>query len=278
MARIESEISSWNPQSTTSEINRNAGIRPVVVSKELYDLVYRSLKISTISSGYFDISFASIDKLWKFDGTQTSAPSSRDIAGSVSKINFKNIVLNEAEQSIFLREQGMKIGFGAIGKGYAADRAKSVMEKIGVQSGVVNAGGDIITWGAQPDGTPWTIGIADPGNKLGALSWMSISNKAVVTSGNYEKFIEIDGERYCHIINPKTGWPVKGLKSVTIIAESAEAADALATTVFVLGKDEGLKLINQMKGIECIVVSVDDEIFYSNNLQPKYWKSGKISD
>lgn len=265
--RIEALISSWSESSETSAINRNAGIEPVKVSQELFDLIQRSKSISSLSNGYFDISFASIDKVWKFDGSMKTVPTEEQLTASVAKINYENIVLDEVTKTVFLTEKGMRIGFGAIGKGYAAEKARIVMQHLNANSGVVNAGGDLTAWGTRPDGKDWTIGIADPTDKNNVLSYLNISNRAVVTSGNYERFVEIDGKRYCHIIDPKTGWPVKGMQSVTIITQSAEVADALATTVFVLGEEDGLRLINHLQGVECIIVNNNQEFVYSDNVQ-----------
>jgi thiamine biosynthesis lipoprotein len=265
--RIEALISSWSSTSETTLINKNAGIRPVKVSQELFDLIFRSKKISEISNGYFDISFASIDKVWKFNGAMTAIPSNEALKTSVAKINYQNIILDREKQTVFLKETGMKIGFGAIGKGYAADKAKALMQAEGITSGVVNAGGDLISWGTRPDGKPWSVGIADPEDKKNIISWLNVSDLAVVTSGNYERYVEIDGKKYCHIINPKTGWPVAGIKSVTILTANAEAADALATTVFVLGTKEGLKLIDHLQGVECIIVDDKNEMLYSKNVK-----------
>ncbi|MCF8461625.1 MAG: FAD:protein FMN transferase [Flavobacteriales bacterium] len=267
--RIESLISSWNSQSETSAINQNAGVKPVKVSLELLQLIERSLKVSKISNGYFDISFASIDKIWTFDGRSITAPDQFTLSQSVSKIGFDKIIIDKEKGTVFLKEEGMKIGFGAIGKGYAANRAKKVMTELGIMAGVVNAGGDLISWGNQPNGKPWSIGIADPKDKENIISWLDITDMAVVTSGNYEKFVLIDGKRYGHIINPKTGWPVTGLLSVTIVCSDAELADALATTVFVLGKDEGLKLINHLTGVECILIDEENQMHYSNNIKTR---------
>ncbi|PHN06014.1 FAD:protein FMN transferase [Flavilitoribacter nigricans] len=266
--RIEHLISSWDETSQTSEINRQAGIAPVKVDTELLELIRRSQKISEITQGAFDISFGSIDKeIWHFDGTMTALPAPDVAKQSVRLINYRNIILDEAAQTIFLKDAGMRIGFGAIGKGYAAEKAKAVLVDAGVTDGIVNAGGDLTVWGHQPDGSPWTIGIANPENKLDAFSYLEISNSAVVTSGNYEKFVEIDGKRYTHIIDPRTGYPVSGLKSVTIICPNAEMADALATSVFVLGKEIGLDLINQMQGVHAILVDDTGEISTSTQIE-----------
>lgn len=270
--RIEQLISSWDVDSQTSEINRQAGIQPVKVDKELYDLIYRALKVSQLTDGAFDISFASMERIWKFDGSMTEIPSNEAVQQSVAKVNYESIVLDAENQTVFLKDKGMRIGFGAIGKGYAANRAKSVMKEIGIENGLVNAGGDLIGWGEQEDGTNWRIGIADPKNKDAVFSWLDIMNQGVVTSGNYEKFALIDGKRYAHIIDPRTGMPVTGLKSVTVICPDAELADALATSVFVLGEKAGLELVNQLKGIECLLVTNEDEIQVSDNLALNYYE------
>ncbi|HQU70892.1 MAG TPA: FAD:protein FMN transferase [Calditrichia bacterium] len=268
--RIEHLISSWDSLSQTSRINRMAGIEPVAVDPELYQLIERAKKVSVITGGAFDISYASMDRVWFYDGRMTALPSPEAIAASVALINYRDIELNPAQTTVFLRNKGMKIGFGAIGKGYAADRAKEVMLNLGIASGVVNAGGDLVAWGKQEDERDWQVGIADPRNKEDIISWLSTSEKAVVTSGNYEKFVELEGKTYGHIIDPRTGWPVGGLKSVTIICPSGELADALATSVFILGENDGLALINKMKGIECILVTADDELITSDHLMLNY--------
>ena len=266
--RIEHLISSWDETSQTSEINRQAGIQPVKVDAELLGLIKRARKVSELTQGAFDITFGSIDeKIWHFDGTMTALPDSNLARQAVRLINYRNIILDEEAQTVFLKEKGMRIGFGAIGKGYAAEKAKALLQQAGVADGIVNAGGDLAVWGHQPDGSPWTIGIANPDSKLEAFSYLEVSNTAVVTSGNYEKYVEIGGKRYTHIIDPRTGYPVSGLKSVTIICPNAELADALATSVFVLGKDVGLDLINQLQGIHCILVDDAGAISTSKQIE-----------
>jgi len=161
----------------------------------------------------------------------------------------------------------MKIGFGAIGKGYAADEAKKLLIEKGVSAGVINASGDINTWGTQPNGKDWTVAIVNPLNKNKVFSWMPVKNSAVVTSGNYEKYIEFNGVLYTHIIDPRTGFPSTGILSVTIFTLTAELADALATSVFVMGEETGLDFINQLKGVECVIVNKDNKIVTSNNIE-----------
>ncbi len=270
--RIEKLISSWDPNSQTSSVNRWAGIKPIAVDQELFDLVARAKKVSKLTDGAFDISYASMDRLWKFDGTLAQVPADSAITRSLALIGYQRIILDGESNTVFLQDKGMKIGFGAIGKGYAANRARMVMKEMGITSGLVNAGGDLIAWGQQPDGSPWRIGITDPNNNEEVYSWLSINDQAVVTSGDYERFVMIEGRRYSHIIDPRNGYPVKGIKSVTIISPDAELSDALATSVFVLGEDLGLALINKLMGIECLIVTDDNRLIPSDKLHLNYYK------
>ena len=267
ISRIERLISAWDILSQTHKINQNAGIQSITVNQELFNLIQRSISISKLTRGAFDISFAAIDNIWQFDGRTQTMPSPEKIKASVSLINFQNIILDKNQNSVFLKEKGMKISFGAIGKGYAANRGKKVMQSLGIQNGLVNAGGDLIAWGNNAEEKPWKIGITDPNDKTQMISWLEIKNQAVVTSGDYEKFVMIDGVRHAHIIDPRNGYPAKGLKSVTVLCPDAELADALATSVFVLGEKQGLDLINQLKGIECLMINDQDEIITSKGMQ-----------
>jgi len=271
--RIEALISSWKSSSQTTQINQQAGKQPVKVEAELYYLIKRSQKISTLTQGAFDISFASINKLWRFDGSMRQLPDSAAVAASVSLIDWREIQLNDRDTTVFLVKPGMRIGFGAIGKGYAANQAKQIMQDKGISSGLVNAGGDLIAWGLRPQGEPWSVGIADPEQPQKIFAQLHIKNQAVVTSGSYERFVEFNGIRYAHIIDPRTGWPVQQLKSVTVICQDAELADALATSVFILGPQTGLTLINRLRGISCLIVTSDDKIIQSHNLDLQHQRN-----
>ncbi len=269
--RIEKMLTTFSDDSETNQVNANAGIAPVKVSPETFDLIARSLRISSLTQGAFDISYGGVDKrLWNFDQQMTALPDAETARQMVRLVNYKNIELNAAECTVFLKEQGMRIGFGGIGKGYAAECAKRVMHAAGVEHGVVNASGDLTTWGYQPDGRQWTIAVADPNHKDAAFSYMNISNMAAATSGNYEKFIMVKGKKYSHTIDPHTGLPVTGIKSVTIITTNAEIADAMATPITIMGVEAGLSLINQMNNIEAIIIDDNDRLYTSNNIKLKY--------
>jgi len=265
--RIEVLLSTYKDESETNLINRNAGIASVKVSAEVYNLIERSNRISSITQGAFDISYGSVDKrLWNFDKTMTALPDRESAKKMIRLINYKNIILDPDNKTVFLKKEGMRIGFGGIGKGYAAEMAKAVMTKNGVTSGIVNASGDLAVWGHQPNGDPWTIGIVHPDSAGQPFSYLSITDGAVATSGNYEKFVIIDGKKYSHTIDPKTGLPVRGIKSVTIISPNAEICDALATPVTILGIKNGMDLINQLKNVECIIIDDNNKLYTSKNI------------
>jgi thiamine biosynthesis lipoprotein len=270
--RIENLISDWIPTTQISEINRNAGQKAVKVDREVFDLVERSIKISQITSGAFDISYASMDKIWKFDGSMKEMPTAEAIKKSVAKIGYKNIILDSKEQTIFLKNAGMKLGLGGIGQGYIADKIKELLISKGCISGIVNVSGDINTWGKQPDGKLWTVGIVNPMNKNKIFATFPLENSAVETSGSYEKYVIFNGIRYSHIIDPRTGYPAMGVVSVSVFAKQTEIADALATGIFVLGVDVGLDLVNQLKGIECIIVDDKGKIHSSKGIDTKKYE------
>ena len=265
--RIERLISSWDPNSQTSAINANAGIGPVQVDPELFSLIARCTEISKITDGAFDISYASMDRIWKYDGSMTTMPSEEKIKASIAKVGYKKIKLDPTDSSVYLIQSGMKIGFGAIGKGYAADQAKKLLMAQGVPAGIINASGDMNTWGKQSHGEDWKVAITNPMSKDKAYGLLPINEGAVVTSGNYEKYVMFDDKRYSHIIDPRTGYPSTGILSVTIFGPKAELADALATSVFVMGIETGLNRINQLPMIECIIVDDTGKIHKSTNIQ-----------
>lgn len=265
--RIENLLSTFKEDSETNKINKLAGIAAVSVSLETIQLILRAQKISNLTQGAFDISYGSMDKrFWNFDQTMTELPSKSDAQNLVRLINYKNIIVDELAQTVFLKEKGMRIGFGGIGKGYAAERAKMILKNEGVESGIVNASGDLTTWGTQADGTDWTVGIAHPDYKNVAFSALKLKDAAIATSGNYEKFVMINGQKYSHTINPKTGYPIKGIKSVSIICNNAEIADAMATPISIMGVTVGLGLINQIKGMSCIIIDDDNKMYSSKNI------------
>ncbi len=275
ISRIEYLISDWKPSSQVSQVNMNAGIKPVKVAQEVFELTKRAIHLSEITDGAFDISFAAMDKIWKFDGSMTQMPTAEMIKKSVEKVGYKNIILDSVNSTIFLKLKGMKIGFGALGEGYAADVCRNLMNKKGIKAGIVNATGDMSIWGKNPKGGKWKIGVTDPFHKDSLFAIVPISNNAVVTSGNYEKFVVFNGIRYSHIINPKTGYPASGLNGVTVFGPSAEIANGFSTSLMVMGKDAGLQLINKFPEYRSIVFSNTGQVYLSANLSEKTVKKWK---
>lgn len=270
ISRIEKLLTTFRDDSQTNQVNAAAGIKPVKVDQEVFQLIQRSLKISELTQGAFDITYGSIDKsLWNFDVNMKSLPDAETAHKTVSLINYKNVIMDPERMTVMLKEKGMRIGFGGIGKGYAADRAKGILQQNGVNSGIVNAAGDLITWGTQPNGKPWTIAIADPNKQLTPFSTLNISNMAIATSGNYEKYAVINGKKYSHTIDPKTGLPVSGIRSVSIICPSAEFADAMATPVTVMGITVGLDLVNQLQQLACVIIDDNNRLYTSRNINVK---------
>nr|WP_294778199.1 FAD:protein FMN transferase [uncultured Flavobacterium sp.] len=270
--RIENLISDWIPTTPLSAINQNAGKQAVKVPLELIELIERSIKISKLTDGAFDISYASMDKIWKFDGSMKEMPSPEAIKKSVEKVGYENIVIDKEEQTVFLKLEGMKLGMGGIGQGYIADKIKALLLSNGCVSGLVNVSGDISTWGKQPNGEQWKVGIKNPMNKNKIFATFPLEDTAVETSGSYEKYVTFNGKRYSHIIDTRTGYPATGLISVSVFAKTTELADALATGVFVMGKDAGMNLVNQLPGVGCIMVDEEGKISTSNNIDLKKYQ------
>ena len=264
--RIEMLISSWDDQSQTFMINSNAGIEAIEVEEELYDLIERSLAISKLTKGAFDITFSGLRNLYTFDKDEHELPNHLELSKALNTVGYQHVEM-QPDNHVYLDMKGVSIGFGAIGKGYAADRAKELMIEKGVQGGVINASGDLTVWGRQADGQLWKVGIANPMNNGEILFWLPVEDKSVATSGDYEKYFVNDGIRYSHIINPVTGNPTTGLMSVTVISQSAELSDALATAIFVMGAQAGLDLIDQMPEISCIIIEDLEHIHFSESLK-----------
>jgi thiamine biosynthesis lipoprotein len=267
--RIENLISDWRAETQISRVNANAGLHPVKVDLEVFELTKRAIDLSILTNGAFDISFAAMDRIWKFDGSMTAMPTAGQIKKSVARVGYKNIILDSTNSTIFLKITGMKIGFGALGEGYAADRCRQLMLTKGIKAGIVNGSGDMSTWGKKPDGKVWTIGITNPKHKEDLLAILPLEEGSIVTSGSYEKYVTFNGKRYSHIINPATGYPATGLTSVTILGPSTEKANGFSTSMMVLGKDAALRLIRKFPAYRYILITDEGEIVSSPSLKLK---------
>jgi FAD:protein FMN transferase len=273
ITRIENLISDWKSDSQVSEINQNAGIRPVKVDREVFELTRRALQFSEATKGGFDISFAAMDRIWKFDGSMTEMPSAEAIKKSVEKVGYKNIILDSVQSTVFLKLKGMKIGFGALGEGYATDKCRNIMLAKGIKAGIVNGSGDMTAWGRQPNGKDWNIGMTNPFHPDTLFAVVPLNNGAVTTSGSYEKFVVFNGKRYSHIINPATGYPATGLCSVSVFGPNAETANGLSTSLMVLGQKTGLLLLKKYPDYSCVMITDNGKLIKSANFKIKKFKA-----
>ncbi|WP_201981474.1 FAD:protein FMN transferase [Hymenobacter rubidus] len=270
--RIDRLMSFWDSTSEVVRINRLAGVRPVAVSAETFDLINRTLRLSKLSDGAFDITFASADKLYKFDQQAHPAlPDSAAIRASVRRIGWQKIQLDAARHTVFLPEKGMHINLAGILQGYGLRRAKQVLDGLGIKGGLMNGSGDIYCWGRQADGSLWRVAIGDPDHPRSVAAWVDVTDVAVVTAGNYEQYFTVGGQVYGHIINPHTGYPSVGLRSVTIICPDVELADGLDEVVFVKGPTAGLAFINSLKGVDCTLITDDNRTLASKGMTLNYY-------
>ncbi|HLY68454.1 MAG TPA: FAD:protein FMN transferase [Puia sp.] len=266
--RIEKLLTEFDSGSCTSRINNHAGVSAVAVEEEVFDLLTRSIRISRLTQGAFDITSGALKKLYKFDNSAFQLPPGKDIQETLGRVGFQYIHLGR-QFDVFLEKKDMHISFSAIGKGYAADCAAKMLQRKNVDAGVVNASGDLTVWGRKNDNSLWKVGIANPDDDAKILCWVALENASVATSGDYYQHFLYQGVRYSHNINPKTGLPVSGLKSVTVISVSAELSDALATAVYVMGKNAGMHFINQLPGVHCILIDGNNRLSFSKNLKHK---------
>jgi len=272
--RIDKLMSFWDSTSQVTQINRAAGLHPVVVDQELYDLIQRTLRISALSDGAFDITFASADKIYQFDRQAHAAlPDPAVVKASVARINYKNVLLDPQKRSVMLRDKGMRMNLAGVLQGYAIRQTRALLDRMGIQGGLLNGSGDILCWGRQADGSLWRVAIGDPLNPKGVSSWVEVTDVAVVTAGNYEQYFTVAGTVYGHIIDPHTGYPATGLRSVTIICPDVELADCLDEVVFVKGPEEGLAFINKLKGVDCMLITNDNRTLVSRGMKASYYKN-----
>ncbi|TGE24539.1 FAD:protein FMN transferase [Hymenobacter aquaticus] len=276
--RIDHLMSFWDSTSQITQINRQAGRQPVVVDQEVYDLIQRTLRVSELSGGAFDITFASADKIYKFDRQDhTALPDPAVVKASVARINYKDVVLDPAKRTVLLRRAGMRLNLAGVLQGYGVRRAKALLDAWGLKGGLLNGSGDVLCWGRQADGSLWRVAIGDPKHPGSVASWVSLTDMAVVTAGNYEQFFTVQGKTYGHIINPHTGYPATGLRSVTILCPDVELADCLDEVVFVLGPEAGLAFINRLQGVSCVLITDDNRTLASKGMQLNYYRNNDPS-
>lgn len=267
IVRIEQLLSEFLPGSETDRINTHKGDTPLLIDRECFDLISRCRDISRLSQGDFDITIGPLKKLFRFKNETFRMPEQDLIRQALVQVGYQKLQLQPETSAIRFSVNDMKISFAAIGKGYAADRVKQLWLQSGLASGYINASGDLCAFGKKPDGSDWNIGIADPDSPDRMLLYVPLNNAAVATSGDYEQHFVWNGKRYAHNVNPHTGMPLSGIKSVSIFSPSAELSDALATAVFVKGVKKGLDFINQLPRTHGIIIDENNHIYGSKQLQ-----------
>lgn len=268
------ELDEWfamqKEDSEIAEVNRQAGVAPVEVSEEVFHVMERALYFAEESDGKFDPTIGAVTSLWNIGQENAAVPDQDELEEILNVVDYNLVELNKENQTIFLQEEGMKVDLGAIAKGYITDEAARVLSEEGVNTAIIDLGGDIVVLGNSTRGEeePWRVGIQDPYGERGEiLGMIDLADSAIVTSGIYERNIEEDGKSYHHLMNPETGFPVENnISGISIIADNAMDADAIANIAFSKGVEDGLAYINAMSGVDVIYVTKDKEVFASDNV------------
>jgi thiamine biosynthesis lipoprotein len=266
MRRLETLMSTHLPASEISRLNAEAGNKEFFpVSKEVLEVIKRGIYWGENSNGALDISIGPVSRLWQFDDENPSIPDTKTISQAAGLVNFHNIEIDQS--NVRLKQAEMALHLGAIAKGYAVDKAMEVLKNQKIEHALINAGGDLKALGSREDGKPWSIGLQHPRKPEKMIASFALSNKAVATSGDYQRYFMLGDKRYHHVLNPASGMPARGMISATIIADNVMDADALATAVFVLGKEKGLQLADSLDGVEAMLVTEPGKILFSQNFQ-----------
>ncbi|MBW9172049.1 FAD:protein FMN transferase [Clostridium estertheticum] len=276
VCEIDNKMSVFKNDSEISKINTNAGNKPQIVSNDTYYVIQKAIKYCTLSEGAFDITIGPIVVLWGIGKEGQQIPSSNEVKEKLKIVNYKDIIIDKNDSSAFLKNKKQEIDVGGIAKGYAADEVKNVMIKNGIKSALINLGGNILTLGTKIDGTPWSVGIQDPFKTRGEFALtISVINKSVVTSGNYERYFEVEGKRFHHIINPSTGYPSESdIVGATIISDNSIDGDGLSTGVYIMGVQKAIKLIEEIEGIDAILITKSKEIYVTSGIEGKFTIAG----
>lgn len=264
--RLENVFTEFDDASVTCQLNREANNHPVVVSEEVFQLLDRSIQLSKLTQGYFDITVGPLKQLYQFKNKAYTLPKKSTVKNQLKKVGYQYISLQPESRAVRFRRKEMKLSFAAIGKGYAADAVKKIWKELGVQNAYINASGDLTAFGRNHNNEPWSIAITDPDIPTNSLFHIPLDNASIATSGDYEQHFTYEGQRYSHNLNPKTGYPVQGIKSVSVCSPSAELSDALATAVHSMGVAKGLALINQLPKTHVVIIDAANQMHFSKDL------------
>lgn len=270
---LEDTLSINKTDTLIDEINDAAGLHPVIVDPDTYHVIEKGLSYSKLTNGAFDITVGPIVKLWNIGFPEARVPSSEEISTTLPLVGFEKVTLNSKDLSVYLTEPGMRLDLGGIGKGYAADEVAKLLKENGVQSAIIDLGGNVYTLGNKPGNQLWTVGVQDPFNPRGQIiGRLKTANKSIVTSGIYERYLEDEtGHKYHHILNPKTGYPYENeIAGVTIVSDYSTDGDALSTSIFAMGVEEGLKFVETLDGIDAIFITLDSKVYVTDDLKDSF--------
>jgi len=256
---IDRLLSTYKEESEISEVNRRAAASPVSVGDSFWDVAVASRHYYQLTCGGFDPTVYPLMQLWGFTKKQGRLPTKAELDAVLPLVDFGKVTFDESARSIRFEREGMALDFGGIAKGYAVDRAIAVLKERGVNSAIIDAGGNFFALGTPSGRSRWRAGIRHPLKRDNLIAVLPVADEGVATSGNYERFFEIDGKKYCHIMDPRTGKPIEGMLSATVVADTAMAADALSTSVFVLGEEKGMDLIESLPDVEGMLILQDDK-------------------
>jgi len=267
--RFPKEGKSTAASSDVIRINENAGIRPVQVSADTLNIIQRSLYYAQLSGGSFDITIGPVMDLWGFGKSMQHVPSDEQIQRALSLVDYRKVIVDPDNGTVFLQKPGMSLDFGGVAKGYATEEAAKALRESGIKHALINAGGNVYALGTKPDGTPWRIGVRDPRNANGLIAVLSVKDTSVVTSGDYERYFEEGGIRYSHLIDPATGKQARDLMQTTVVTESSTDADILNKPLFILGRQRGMSFAESLQGVGAIFVGADKQVTFTGNLADK---------
>lgn len=272
IVEIENLVSINKENTELTNLNENAGIKPVKLSETSYDIIKKGIHYSQISQGGYDVTIGPLVKLWSIGLPEAKVPNNDEIEKTIKTIDYSKVIMNDETKEVFLSEPNMMLDLGSIAKGYVADEVASMLKEENVDQAIIDLGGNIYALGLKNGDTNWKIGIQNPFDSRGeVVGVLEVSNKSVVTSGIYERFIEKDGVKYHHILNPKTGYPFEtSIAGVSIVSDKSIDADALSTLVFTKGVEEGLEFVESLENIDAIFITNDKEVYTTSGLKDNF--------
>ncbi len=274
---VEKKMSPQRTDSEISNINANAGIKPVKVTPETFTVIEKGLETASLGDGFLDITIGPVVSLWGIGTESAHVPGNAELKRALSMVDYRKVVLNEEQQTVYLEKPGMGLDLGAIAKGWAADRIHDYLVSHGVERGIINLGGNVLVIGRKNERDLWRVGVQNPEDSRGRyIGILEADDTAVVTSGKYERYFVENGHRYHHIFNPFTGYPVENdLISVTIVAKESVTADAFSTLVFALGREKGMALVEEVPFVDTIIVTKEHSVYISQGLQKMFTLTDK---